>query len=303
VAKGLTKDVHTLWCGRSNEASDGPLVLKAILVDPGTMALEPRSLEKQLKVEFLGDSITCGHRVLTPADVKWPDKKYDRLYEDLFATWDWHLASAWKAEWSAVCKSGVALTPYPSYPKGMIGWFPCQEFINLDEKCPQWDFSKWQADVVVINMGTNDMLFIYQPQDALEQHYLTLLKEVRKKYPKALILMIVPFAYACNPYKEVITNRSEHPFPKKKVDWGMMYRAISSAVQSFNDARTLLQMTGTPEKPWVDCQKHFNGDMIHPRASGDLLLAQKLLTYLTPEVRKHFPLKCGGESINCTWSD
>ena len=52
-----------------------------------------------------------------------------------------------------------------------------------------WDFSRFQPDAVVVNLGTNDLSTNSDPDQAtFESGYKALLVRVRKAYPKAHIL-------------------------------------------------------------------------------------------------------------------
>ena len=50
-----------------------------------------------------------------------------------------------------------------------------------------WNFASWTADVVVINLGTNDFALGIPPQGPFVAAYVQLLHEVRANYPKAQI--------------------------------------------------------------------------------------------------------------------
>ncbi|HET6284670.1 MAG TPA: SGNH/GDSL hydrolase family protein [Polyangia bacterium] len=56
----------------------------------------------------------------------------------------------------------------------------------------QWDFSSWQPQAVVINLGTNDLSTASDPTQAqFTAAYRAFLQRVRGKYPGALILCTV----------------------------------------------------------------------------------------------------------------
>ena len=62
--------------------------------------------------------------------------------------------------------------------------------------CPRaWDFNLFQADVVVLNLGTNDFIFNNPTEAEFRGAYLDLLRTVRSKYPSALVFGAFSFTY------------------------------------------------------------------------------------------------------------
>ena len=124
-----------------------------------------------------------------------------------------------------MAKSGVGVLPNEFGP-GMKDLFPCREF---SFRCPaQWDFRQWQADVVLVYLGTNDFHLGNPTTAAFEQGYIDLLTLLRWKYPRALVLCIVPVMYACHADEK----------------WQRMLQGITESVRSFHDARLRLHSTG-----------------------------------------------------------
>ena len=78
--------------------------------------------------------------------------------------------------------------------------WPCREYwAGWEGSCPSlWDFSSWQADVVTINLGTNDFAFGNPTQEEFRNGYRSFLQQVRSKYPNALIAAIEPIQHSCN---------------------------------------------------------------------------------------------------------
>ena len=53
-----------------------------------------------------------------------------------------------------------------------------------------WDFSRWQPEVVCINLGTNDFSTDNYDPALYEKAYRNFLSDVRKVYPKAKIVLL-----------------------------------------------------------------------------------------------------------------
>ena len=75
-----------------------------------------------------------------------------------------------------IAKSGISILDYGTTGVVMSKEWPCQTFwfqFPGQTKCPVlWDFAKWQADVVTINLGTNDYVFGDPTQQKFREGYL-----------------------------------------------------------------------------------------------------------------------------------
>ncbi|CAE7482205.1 celE, partial [Symbiodinium pilosum] len=277
---------YTIWCGRNTEAVYGKTVLQALLVDAGTQMFEPQRQDDELRVEFVGDSITAGWLVLNdPGSYV----NQNQTGEDIFQTWDRHLADAWgTSNWRAVARTGIAIFPYTAYGlqfHRIKDRFLCSEF-SYSQCCPNpWDFNKWQADVVVINVGTNDYIPVNPNKPSAATFavgYGELLLVVRSKYPHALILCIMPLAYTCDSQSR----------------YDAMCRGLTEAVRDAEDEKIRLHLTGTRQAPWLNCNADYV-DGTHPTIAGGKKFADRLLPGLTPQIRQFFPEKCRGIGSRC----
>jgi len=267
---------HRIHCGRNTEAYYGETIVDALLVDEGAVTLAPpRPSSNQLAVEFVGDSITAGWKVLLPARSL---EQGGPRNEDAFKTWAANLAKAWgTTNWRTVAQSSIGVLPHQSHGvnfKGMKDQFLCSE-LTLYQPCQRpWNF-EWQADVVVINLGTNDFIFNNPTKETFQSAYAELIRTVRDKYPNALIFCIVPLVQSC----------------KTDAKWQKMVQGIQDAVASAGTSVELVPTPG-PQSRWLNCASEYV-DEIHPTEQGGLLLAQHLSSLMTPKLRETFPWKCG----------
>merc|ERR1719450_819633 len=86
--------------------------------------------------------------------------------------------------------------------------WPCREF-TWGTCSGAWDFNNWQADVVTINLGTNDYVFGNPTPDHFQKEYTALISLVRSKYPNALIACLAPLAVSCFPTDQKWINAGE----------------------------------------------------------------------------------------------
>lgn len=140
------------------------------------------------KFEFVGNSITCGYG------------NEGRLGEPfLFETENHYYGYAQLtmrrlgAVASIIARSGIgAYRNYAGPKTGSPGYnMPAQyEHTLYNDQSERWDFSRWQPDIVCINLGTNDLSTKSYDTALLKQGYQTLLKQVRTNNPKAKIVFL-----------------------------------------------------------------------------------------------------------------
>lgn len=155
---------------------------------------------KDMKIEFIGDSITCGYGIDDPDR----NNHFKTATEDNTKTYAYKTAEKLNADYSMVCVSGSgvisgytgsssrnesALVP-SFYDKLGFTWGNT----TINDKSPneiQWDFSKFVPDVVVINLGTNDNSYTKGNSAKCKEYedaYVAFLKDIRSKNPDAYII-------------------------------------------------------------------------------------------------------------------
>lgn len=179
-----------------SEAAESIFGISAINVT-GT-EIQPTA-EKDLKIEFIGDSITCGYGV----DDEVKENHFSTSTEDATKAYAYKTAVALDADYSLVSYSGHGiisgyssddkkvtsqLVPSvyekfaKSYGSGANGFAPSLE---------DWDFSKFVPDYIVINLGTNDDSYTKNKEDRVAEYvekYVKFLKTVRENNPDAYII-------------------------------------------------------------------------------------------------------------------
>ena len=152
---------------------------------------------KQLKLEFIGDSITCGFGI----DETDNSKRFSTTTENFSKTYAYLTAQAFDAEYSAICYSGYGV--YSGYTTGSRNTsdviFDRYEKA-IDNKTfdspyasEQWDFGRYTPNLVVINLGTNDATFCKSQESraGFVEEYKRLLSIVRAHNPNAFILCVL----------------------------------------------------------------------------------------------------------------
>lgn len=158
----------------------------------GMKDIEPTE-EKDLRIEFIGDSITCGYGIDGGAY-----GSFTTSTENFTKTYAYLTAEKLDADYSAVCYAGYGV--FTGYTEN--GLRNDKLVMNeYDKACHLtgtedvlWDFSKVKNDLVVINLGTNDASYCSGSAYGRQQFtdaYVQMLFSVREKNPDAYILCIL----------------------------------------------------------------------------------------------------------------
>lgn len=149
--------------------------------------------KKNLTIEFIGDSITCGYGV----DASNENESFSTATENFMRTYAYLTAKQLDADYSTLCYSGY----------GVISGATSGDGKNIDALIPsyydgvskQWDYKdyKWNfennpVDIVLLNLGTNDYTYIkYDFENRSVEFiegYIDFLKLIREKNPNAKII-------------------------------------------------------------------------------------------------------------------
>lgn len=153
-------------------------------------------------IEFIGDSITCGYGV----DDEDRDHHFATGTEDVTRAYAYKTAVALDADYSMVSYSGYGIVSGYTATGEKMGHQLVPDYYEKlgfsygtykGKYKPQdmvWDFTKRQPDLIVINLGTNDMSYVLDKPDRREEYssgYLSFLKTVRMHNPDARILCVL----------------------------------------------------------------------------------------------------------------
>ena len=163
--------------------------------------LTPTEAKDKL-IEFIGDSITCGYGV----DDEDRDHHFATGTEDVTRAYAYKTAKVLEADYSMVSFSGYGIVSGYTGTGEKMGHQLVPDYYEKlgfsygtykEKYKPQdsvWDFSKHQPDLIVINLGTNDMSYVLDKEDRREEYitgYLAFLNTVRKHNPEARIMCVL----------------------------------------------------------------------------------------------------------------
>ena len=175
-----------------SEAMNGAVGVKNISVTSGNAVPVYPEPEKDLSIEFIGDSITCAYGVEGLSSYE----SFKTTTENFMKSYAYLTAQKLNADYSAVSYSG----------HGIISGYTSTDEKNIDSLIPDcygltgklsdyaenWNFDTRSHDVVVINLGTNDSSYVTKDPETRSaefiEGYISFLKTVREKNPEAYII-------------------------------------------------------------------------------------------------------------------
>lgn len=185
VAAQLPPGEHVVEVTRQGEASFGASVLEAVTVSDGNLLPPPARPAR--RIELLGDSITAGYG----NEGTTPSCGFSAETENHSLTYGVLLSNALNAELSTVAWSGKGIVS--NYGGNLVDPMPTlYDRADPNDASSVWDFSAWQADLVIVNLSTNDYSTDHDPaDDTFVSTYTNLLATLRDRYPKAQLLCTV----------------------------------------------------------------------------------------------------------------
>lgn len=186
VAENLSGGEHTLVICKNTEANIGYLEFVGIRCD---RLLEQPPAPKR-KIEFIGNSITCG----ASSDLSgvacgkgvWHDQ------HNAYLSYGPVTARALDAQYHLSAVSGIGLMH--SCCNLNVIMPRVFDKVSMRNDTIAWDFTRYQPDVVTICLGQNDGI---QDSAAFCDNYLSFITQVRKYYPRATIICLSsPMAHA-----------------------------------------------------------------------------------------------------------
>lgn len=154
----------------------------------------PATAKPKRKIEFFGNSITCGHGAEDGSNNSGKPEFFNnyRAYGAI-------TARHFNSQYHCTAKSGIGIT---------VSWFKevmpdIYDRLNPKDPASKWDFAKYQPDIVVVNLFQNDSWLVNRPDHPqfkarfdttkpteafLIDAYKKFIQALRHKYPNARII-------------------------------------------------------------------------------------------------------------------
>ncbi len=195
----VEKGYHTIGIYKADSANTNSSMYLTEIEYKGKLDEEP--LPKSMKIEVLGDSISCGIGLVSP--------KYD---DDAYYSYGAIAARNLNADLSIVAVGGWGIAcGVKSFENVIPRIFDLTCYFADKEQ--KWDFENNQVDAVIVNLGTNDYLEYANKEDRSELHNAlrNFFDAIRKAYPDARIYMTYGMMNTAfkEDFKNIIAERGD----------------------------------------------------------------------------------------------
>lgn len=188
LATALPLGEHTIRLMYIIEGYELKPEFRGFILDQGARLLPPPTLPGRT-IEFIGNSITCayGNESIDKSD------HFEYETENHYLGYAQETCRQLEACAHIVARSGIGV--YRSYGGPKTGTpdnvMPAEyEYTNLYDRTERWDFSRYQPQLVCINLGTNDLSTNNYDVKLFQQAYYRFVSQVRSHNPKAKILLL-----------------------------------------------------------------------------------------------------------------
>lgn len=187
LARDLKDGTHQAIVTYIGEGYENQPEFHGFFVDKGK-TLAPAAPLPTRKIEFIGNSITCGYGI----EAKSEAEHYEEKTANFYYTYAARTARNLNAQALVVARSGIGV--YRSYNGPRTG-----DKVNMNTEYPntllyndkyKWDFSRYTPDLVCINLGTNDTSTTGADSLLLLKGFKNLYHQVRSHYPMAKIVLL-----------------------------------------------------------------------------------------------------------------
>lgn len=219
ITMNLPYGKHYIKILKRTESSVSFVKIEKIIVDD-FLKIEK---EDKLKIEFYGDSITCGYGSIGDD----PLQGFTTSTESFLDSYAYLTTKILNAHYSAVCVSG-----FPIYKSRWNEGFPIESVADMISICDysedltfdtaiKWDNNKYIPDIVVVNLGTNDCSYYTEGE-----HWVDELVKIYGSFQN--VLKCEEFINKLKPLKNKVKSFLDDLFnlyPNVKVIWatGMIY--------------------------------------------------------------------------------
>lgn len=260
LAQGLPNKKHTLQLFKRTEWFMGKTLFYGFETAGSARILKAPPLLKR-KIEFYGNSITCGYAIEDSS----ANDSWHGYFQNNYLTYAAITARHFNAQYSCIARSGIGI---------MISWEPLimpEMYDRLDATDPhsKWNFKKYTPDVVVVDLFQNDCWLTNMPThpqfkyrfgstapapEAIVAAYRSFILQLRSKYPLAQIICTLGSMDA---------TRQGSPWP------GYVQQAVS-ALHDKNIYTHFFEYKNTPG---------------HPRLSEQKTMANSLIAFIEKHIR------------------
>lgn len=273
LASQLSNGEHTVELMKITEGASGKSSFRGFTITGGNEAMLDLPSAPEKRIEFIGDSWTCGFGNLSQfstGQLSMTFSNYHAKNEDNYYAWGPITARAIGAQYHVTASSGRGLYRNNT---GSTNYTIPKNYNNLleDDASVAWDHDTYHPDVISIHLGTNDMA-----QEASGAQF-KLDDEVFKTTYKDFIDKLLSH-HPCANVIICFGNSKSDSWPTWTKQLTRLRTIANDLVSNYNGNVTSLELPFTAEKwtgnPADDCGY---GDAWHPSKCSHEEMAEKLI--------------------------
>lgn len=189
LAESLGEGAHSLRVTYAIEGYEKHPEFRGFVISGPGSKLLPAPERPKLRIEFIGNSITCGYG--TEADSGDTHFSYDT--ENHTLSYAYLTARALDADFNVVARSGIGM--YRSYNGPREGTpdnrIPAEyDRTLIYDPAHYWDHRSFRPDIICINLGTNDTSVDNYDINLFEEAYKKFLAHLHLLQPQAKIVLL-----------------------------------------------------------------------------------------------------------------
>jgi lysophospholipase L1-like esterase len=251
IATGLGSGIHRVVIWKKTEAEVGTITFHGLLLD-GSASVLPLSNTTARRMVFIGDSITAGFGNEGRSD----QRPCGANFQNSYKTYGAYAARELGADYVAMAWSGKGLTR--NYQDGDLLTISklYERVIPTETNSPRIGLES--ADVVVVNIGTNDFFKGIPNPAKFIKAYESLLQRLRSRYGKALLVLVLGPMVA-----------DDYPEPKTRSILRGWIETVRARLHSSGDTNTeFIELWMNPSEG-TGCEAHPNVET-HARLGREL---------------------------------
>ena len=260
LAEGLSAGTHRVLIWKRTEAEVGVVTFHGLELGPGGEMVAALPQPKR-RIVFIGDSVTAGYgNEGRDAKCHWTAET-----ENNYASYGAVAARDLQAEYVAAAWSGKGIMRnYDARDTALMSELR-KHTVPTEDSSPT--VSPWPADVVVVNLGTNDFFQGVPPRKAFLTAYRELLEALRAEHPDALFVLQVGPMLA-----------DDYPQPRALSRMRYWVKLVRAQRRSDRDKRSeLIEF-------WVDPKEGLGCDS-HPSVATHARLGRELAAMIRKQLK------------------
>ena len=185
LASQLPDGIHEVFIMNCIESFMPVSEFRGFLLDQDCH-LYAKEQQCSLRLEFVGNSMTCGYGIESDN----PSDSFSKETENHYYAYPALVSERLNAQYIAVARSGIGI--YRNYGGPVEGSIDClpnmYDYTLYGDTTEIWDFSRYIPDIVCVNLGTNDCVLEGYSMHLLKDAFVKFSQKIRSNYPDARII-------------------------------------------------------------------------------------------------------------------